>query len=339
MRTVHTRLLPLALLTASLTGCTLNDPEAPALTGPSTSALAVTVTASPETLIQDGSSTSSITAVARDASGSPVANMQVSWQAVTSDGRVLTPSSSVSLTDGNGRATTVITSPAAPAAMPTSPVTITVTATPVNPPVGTTSMTRQLSLDLVPPAGTPAANNNSVAAFTFAPSTPTINQAITFDASTTTDEGSACGSSCSYRWVFDDGTTGTGVTATKSYNTAATYTVMLTVTDARGGTNSTTNPVTVSASPLTARITFSPTNPRGGGAVTDTVFFDGRGSTSANGATITSYEWDFGNGSSGTGSTASTTYSAARTFTVRLTITDSLGRTATTTTTVTITTT
>lgn len=325
-----------AALAASwmVTGCTLDKQAAPALVGPSGAALSIGLTASPERLTQDGSSQSQITVETRDASGQALPNIQVSWQAVVSDGRVLTPSTVTSVTDGNGRATTTITAPAAPSSLPTSPVSIAVTATPLNPPSGSSATTRIVTLELVSPLGTPAANNNPVAAFTYQPSTPTVNQTVSFNASTSTDEGVACGSGCTYAWVFDDGTTGSGVTASHTYHTAGTYAVALTVQDARGGTNTVTQNVVVSTSPLTATITVSPTNPRTG----DTVFFDGRGSHTSNGATITSYEWDFGNGQSATGSTASGSYSAARTYTIRLTVGDSLGRTATTTSTVTVTT-
>lgn len=328
------RRLGVAFVTAfAIIGCTLDKQEAPGLVGPSTAALSIAMTASPERLTQDGSSQSQITVETRDVSGQALANIQIRWQAVLSDGRVLTPSSVTSATDGNGRATTIITAPAAPASLPTAPVTIAVTATPLNPPLGTGATTRLVNLELIPPVGTPAANNAPVAAFTYQPSTPTINQTVLFDAATSTDEGISCGSSCTYSWVFDDGTTGSGLTAAHTYNTSGTYAVALTVRDARGGTHTVTQNVVVSASPLTATITISPTNPRTG----DTVFFDGRGSRTSNGATITAYEWDFGNGQTGTGSTASGSYSAARTYTIRLTINDSLGRTATTTATVTVT--
>src|SRR3712207_7139656 len=44
-----------------------------------------------------------------------------------------------------------------------------------------------------------------------------------------------------------------------------------------------------------------------------------------------SYAWDFGNGATATGATASHTYAAAGEYTVTLTVTDAAGATATTT--------
>ena len=66
------------------------------------------------------------------------------------------------------------------------------------------------------------------------------------------------------------------------------------------------------------------------------VSFDGTGSTDPDG-TIDSYEWDFGDGASGTGATPSHTYTAAGSYTVTLTVTDNGGASAATTTTATIT--
>lgn len=70
------------------------------------------------------------------------------------------------------------------------------------------------------------------------------------------------------------------------------------------------------ASPPTASFTSSES------ALTLSV--DGTGSTAVSPATISGYDWDWGDGSThGTGSTASHTYAAAGTYTVVLTVTDS----------------
>ena len=63
-----------------------------------------------------------------------------------------------------------------------------------------------------------------------------------FDAS---GSGDSDGTIVSYGWDFGDGTTGTGVTAERTYAAAGTYTVTLTVTDDAGATDSQTASVTV----------------------------------------------------------------------------------------------
>ena len=71
----------------------------------------------------------------------------------------------------------------------------------------------------------------------------------------------------------------------------------------------------------TAQFSFVPESPL---AFTD-VRFDASASTAGLGAIITSYQWDFGDGSTGTGVTATHRYSATGPFVVKLTVTDSNG--------------
>jgi PKD repeat protein len=55
---------------------------------------------------------------------------------------------------------------------------------------------------------------------------------------------------------------------------------------------------------------------------------DGTGSSDSDGS-IVGYAWDFGDGATATGATASHTYAASGTFTVKLTVTDNQGATGT----------
>jgi PKD repeat protein len=162
------------------------------------------------------------------------------------------------------------------------------------------------------------------ASFTAATTGLTVN----VDGSASTDPD---GSIASYAWNFGDGTTGSGATTSKTYTAAGTYTVTLTVTDDRGATASTTRQVTVTA-PANQAPTASFTTAVQG----LTVSVDGSGSTDPDG-TVASYAWNFGDGTTATGRTASRTYTAAGTYTVRLTVTDNGGATGTTTREVTVT--
>jgi PKD repeat protein len=171
------------------------------------------------------------------------------------------------------------------------------------------------------------------AAFTVSPSTPGVQQSVSFNASTST--AAAGHSIVSYAWNFGDGGSATSAqaTTTHTYATTGSFVVSLTVTDDAGNTASTTNPVAVGQG-LSPSFTISPTNPKTGA----NVFVNGSGSTTVGGASITQYDWDFGNGDRfvNGGVTHSDTYAVAGTYTITLTVHDSAGRTATTSLTVTV---
>ncbi len=115
-----------------------------------------------------------------------------------------------------------------------------------------------------------------------------------------------------------------------TFPAAGTYPVTLTVTDNRGGTDTTTLDVTVTR-PQPAPIAAIAT-PVHRLACT----FDGSGSTDPDGQ-ITTYAWDFGDGTTATGRPPQHTYAAAGTYPVTLTVTDNRGGTDTTTLDVTVT--
>ncbi len=80
-------------------------------------------------------------------------------------------------------------------------------------------------------------------------------------------------------------------------------------------------PPNVIGAPPTAAFTFVPAGPA---AFTD-VRFDGSSSTPGLGAFITSYAWDFGDGTGGTGVAPTHQYRSVGTFVVKLTVTNSNG--------------
>lgn len=164
--------------------------------------------------------------------------------------------------------------------------------------------------------------SHPVAAFTSTPTSPTTGQSVSFNGSGSTDTGATISS---YAWTFGDGATGSGVSVSHAYSTAGTYTVTLTVRDSAGQSSSVSHTVTVSGATGTpvAAFTFSPGAPTAGQAVS----FDASSSTDT-GARITSYSWAFGDGATGSGVSSSHVYWFGGTYTVKLTIADSLVRTA-----------
>jgi PKD repeat protein len=151
--------------------------------------------------------------------------------------------------------------------------------------------------------------------FLFNPSTVVVGQTIFFNGTTSTaGQGHTI---ARYDWNFGDGSRRSGSTVSKSYSTAGIYSVVLTVTDEVGQT----------------------------AQAVKTVTFNAAGSRGEGGASIVRYQWNFGCTAgtncttatlTTTSATTSNTFTQAFTYTVRLTVTDSNGKTGTTTQDVTI---
>jgi len=164
---------------------------------------------------------------------------------------------------------------------------------------------------------------------TGAPAAPNVAPEAAFDADVTgltvevdaSDSADSDGTVEEYAWDFGDGETGTGVEADHTYAEAGDYEVTLTVTDDDGATDTATETVTVVELPNVA-----PKAAFDASAEALEVEFDAGDSTDSDG-TIASYEWDFGDGDSGTGETTSHTYAAPGTYPVSLTVTDNDGAT------------
>jgi PKD repeat protein len=161
-----------------------------------------------------------------------------------------------------------------------------------------------------------------VASFTTTAAQGLAPLSLTFNAGASTDSD---GSIASYAWDFGDGATGTGRTAAHTYASAGTFVAVLTVTDNRGGTASSSTTITVAANqPPSAGFTMSPS----AGQAPLLVNVDASASTDVDGV-VAGYAWDFGDGSSDTGPTASHSYASGGVFTVTLTTTDDMGATST----------
>jgi PKD repeat protein len=162
------------------------------------------------------------------------------------------------------------------------------------------------------------------ASFVFSPGQPVVGQAVVFNADAS--RAAPGHTLVQFSWIYGDGSPGdTTFLATHTFQTAGTYNVTLTVMDDTGLRATASNSVIVGTGNPTA--TFTASNTSG-----HTMLFDASGTTAAVGATIAQYQWSFGDGTFGGPSTTPTithTYGGAGAVTVRLTVTDSLGRTAT----------
>ena len=138
---------------------------------------------------------------------------------------------------------------------------------------------------------------------------------------TFTDETSGGTPPYTYEWDFGDGGSSTLQNPAHTYADAGTYTVSLTVTDSLldGTINTETKTGYIKVyEPLDAEFTASPLE--GVAGVTEFAFTD----ATTGGKAPYTYEWNFGDGGSSALQNPTHTYAGAGTYTVSLTVTDSL---------------
>lgn len=353
------RLATLALTAvATAVSCTVQDTPAPNLTGPSEFGLSVQLTATPDSITQDGASQSTIAITARDAGARPRSGLafRLEIRVTGAPADYGTLSARTVTTGADGRATALYTAPppAPPGStLPTCAPSVTspdaagpcvqIAATPVSSGF-TTVVTHTVDIHLVP-AGV-VSLSAPTAQFTFAPSSPAAASPVQFDASASCP-GPTTPSGCqvipatitSYRWDFGDGTRVTtgSPTASHAFALQQTYTVTLTVTNSNGASGSTSKPVTVGAgSPPTASFVFSPTEPKVNTSVSGApspgsqVFFSAEASRAGAGHVLVDYLWNWGDGSTGRGVREEHDWTVAGTYTVVLTVVDEAGQRGTT---------
>jgi len=163
--------------------------------------------------------------------------------------------------------------------------------------------------------------------FNFAPDTPSIGQEVAFT-SQVTDPATPPLTPYTYGWTFGDGGTSTDANPRHTYAAAGTYTVELSVTNARGETGTRERTITVVAAvvnrrPIVTALAVSPLAPEVGQKVTFTAT-----ANDPDGDPITSYEWNFGDGSPVAPTTPNTgahTFTASNVFRVRARARDAVG--------------
>jgi hypothetical protein len=323
---VTKRLFALAAVLA-LTGCALDKQTTPPLTGPSELGLSLANSATPDIITQDGQSQAMIEVIARDASSQPVGGLALRAETyvngIPTDLGVLS-SKSIS-TGGDGRATLTYRAPAAPSPSQSSDIIVTLALTPV----GTNysgAVPRFVEIRLARPGIILPSNGMPKPLFYFSPSSPRTDDDVFFDGSASFDTD---GHIVSYAWTFGDGrsTVSSDPTTRHRYGLAGAYSVVLTVTDDRGlsaSTSPTEVTVATSADP-TASFVTSPAAPK----VNAPVSFNASASKGIEGRSVEEYHWDFGDGTplQVTGSPLIThVFGAVGSYTVTLRILDDTGR-------------
>ncbi|TVS16191.1 MAG: PKD domain-containing protein [Gammaproteobacteria bacterium] len=162
------------------------------------------------------------------------------------------------------------------------------------------------------------------AAFNVDPASGDTNTLFAFDG------GASEGDIESYAWDFGDGTSSTGFTASHQYAAPGDYAVVLTVTSSTGRM-ALSQPTTITvveagdALPPSANVAADPLS----GPIPLTVTFDASGSSAFGAAMLTAFDWDFGDGSTDSGSAVTHTFTEAGSYEVQLVVTDSEGLSAT----------
>lgn len=164
--------------------------------------------------------------------------------------------------------------------------------------------------------GNPAAGATAPKAdFTYFPEPPLVYQLMTFNASSSKAND---GTIVRYAWDFGDETSNITETpiVTHAYFAVGPYTVNLTVTDDEGLSDTKSMQIVVLQQPF-AIFDYSPKELM----ADDLVTFNASASSDPDGY-ITSYFWNFGDGTNGTGEITTHAFTRGGTFTVKLTVTD-----------------
>ena len=177
--------------------------------------------------------------------------------------------------------------------------------------VSTSSTTGSLA------AGLTVSNNNApVAKFDVSPSQGTISSLFVFDASTSIDGD---GTIAAYKWQISDGANPKGRKVQHQFSAKGDFTVILTITDNKGGESTMQKSITVGDNlPPAADFSLTPTS----GSNLTLFSFDASGSADPDGE-IKSYRWDFGDNKVDQGIRVTHKYNQAGTYQVQLSVKDS----------------
>ena len=157
-----------------------------------------------------------------------------------------------------------------------------------------------------------------------------LNTSVDFNSTVSDDVHTAL----TYGWDFQDGSTSSETDDSHTFMTEGVYNVSLTVTDAFGASSTEyvlvtvdgTNPtsafdITVKTDVTDNGTAYNATNAEQG----NTLVFNGSSSNDGMNVSASSYFWDYGDGTNGTGNPVSKTYETPGTYTISLTVTDAAG--------------
>jgi PKD repeat protein len=161
--------------------------------------------------------------------------------------------------------------------------------------------------------------------------TPTTGPPVASESCTTSQLTVQCDASASYSaqglsllhydWDFGDGTHASGIAPSHTYASPGRYRVTLRVTDSSGATTIRTRTVTVTRQNIPPSAAF-------GCSANGLALLCDAGSSDDPDGSIAAYQWNLGDGSSGTGLDVLHNYRASGRYTVTLTVVDNLGATA-----------
>jgi PKD repeat protein len=163
-----------------------------------------------------------------------------------------------------------------------------------------------------------------VAAASATPTSGTVPLAVAFSSAGSSDPD---GTIVSYSWNFDDGGTSNEANPAHTYSTVGVFNASLTVIDNNGLSDVASVTITVNDVPNLPPVAAVSATPTSGNAPL-AVAFSGAGSSDPDG-TISSYAWNFGDGTTGSGVSVNHTYNSTGTFNAVLTVTDNDGATDT----------
>ena len=165
-------------------------------------------------------------------------------------------------------------------------------------------------------------NTSPTAGFSYSPSNPTVDDTLQFTDTSSDSDGTIA----SWSWNFGDGTSSTIKNPQHKFSTTGPYTVVLEVTDNDGAKKSISKTITISQpeppnNQPTANFSFNPST----ATTNDTIQFTDT-SIDTDG-TITSYLWNFGDGTSSTSKNPKHRYTTNGVYSITLEITDNDGAT------------